>query len=268
MGPLRVRAHACAACMRMHLHACARLHGARMPPAASRTRLMLTPPLTPILNRQGQQAVGQPACEHPSLVQPLASHEDLPGGQQPQRQDLAAVERSQPGDLLGKVSGWLRRGQRHRVVSATAVLNWQLHGSAPVAHALAYAAAARTRPCTRAHLTALKHANVNKNPNPPSSRRNQLTGSLPPEFGATWKATTELDVARNSLSGPLPSEWAGMSKLERLDLGYNEIRGQLPAAWSKVLPQMKSIFLTKNKIHGSIPGARARACFCWRQVSC
>jgi hypothetical protein len=47
---------------------------------------------------------------------------------------------------------------------------------------------------------------------------NKLTGTLSPEFGTAWLAMEVLSLSTNTLMGPLPREWAGMSRLRTLHL--------------------------------------------------
>lgn len=45
---------------------------------------------------------------------------------------------------------------------------------------------------------------------PPCSKleRNQLTGTLPPEWGLAREGIMHLSMDRNQLEGPIPSSWA------------------------------------------------------------
>jgi hypothetical protein len=49
----------------------------------------------------------------------------------------------------------------------------------------------------------------------PSS--NQLDGTLSPDFGAGWPLE-EINLSANNFTGPLPKQWAKMSKLTTLVL--------------------------------------------------
>jgi hypothetical protein len=47
---------------------------------------------------------------------------------------------------------------------------------------------------------------------------NKLTGTLSPSFGAAWPAMEKMNLQTNAFTGPLPIEWAKMSKLRILIL--------------------------------------------------
>ena len=51
-----------------------------------------------------------------------------------------------------------------------------------------------------------------------SRSTNDLTGTLPPEFGPAWPGMAAMALNNNSLSGPLPKEWSQMTSLRRLFL--------------------------------------------------
>lgn len=66
---------------------------------------------------------------------------------------------------------------------------------------------------------------------------NQLTGSLPEEWGSSQSlpAVRELLLTSNQLSGSLPPAWGGPSRfadLASLQLGTNKLSGGLPATWA------------------------------------
>lgn len=54
-------------------------------------------------------------------------------------------------------------------------------------------------------------------PPPPPPSYNQLTSSLPPEWGALARLQ-DLELAGNQLTGGVPPEWQGMRGLQRLYL--------------------------------------------------
>lgn len=41
-----------------------------------------------------------------------------------------------------------------------------------------------------------------------------------------------LNLANNSLAGPLPASWSGMSKMMDLRMMQNKLGGPLPASWA------------------------------------
>jgi hypothetical protein len=84
---------------------------------------------------------------------------------------------------------------------------------------------------------------------------NDLTGTLPADYGFFWKATTNIDLARNQLEGALPSAWANLPKLERLDVSRNKLSGGLPDSWAALLGRAKGVVLMRNKLEGAIPGS-------------
>ena len=65
---------------------------------------------------------------------------------------------------------------------------------------------------------------------------NQLTGSLPPAWGAAAAgALRTLLLTSNQLSGSLPPSWAAAGRFPHLismQLGTNKISGGLPATWA------------------------------------
>jgi len=88
---------------------------------------------------------------------------------------------------------------------------------------------------------------------------NQLTGSLPEEWGSSQSlpAVRELLLTSNQLSGSLPPAWGGPSRfadLASLQLGTNKLSGGLPATWaaSDALASLAELDLSDNQLIGSL----------------
>lgn len=86
----------------------------------------------------------------------------------------------------------------------------------------------------------------------------QLSGSIPPEFFWGLSGMTWLDVSRNNIGGPIPSEIGIMSGLSVLSLDQNPIGGQLPSEFGKLM-LMETLHLSGiENLSGTIPSQIGR----------
>ena len=88
---------------------------------------------------------------------------------------------------------------------------------------------------------------------------NSLSGLLPPGWGRSSLASLQmLMLANNTLTGAMPDSWsspATFTHLQALDLSHNSLSGQLPAAWAApgAFPNLTSLLLSDNSLQGSLP---------------
>ena len=105
----------------------------------------------------------------------------------------------------------------------------------------------------RAELTALYHATGGANW---ADNTNWLSDAHIGEwYGVTTDAygrVTELDLAENGLSGPLPSGLGNLLKLERLDLNDNQLTGAIPVSLGN-LTNLTRLHLRNSQFTGAIP---------------
>jgi len=64
----------------------------------------------------------------------------------------------------------------------------------------------------------------------------------------------ELDLAGNSLDGPIPAELGGLKALAGLRLGSNSLSGSIPAELGS-LDSLTFLSLFSNSLTGSLPNA-------------
>ena len=82
-------------------------------------------------------------------------------------------------------------------------------------------------------------------------RRNELDGTLPPEFGRL-SALQRLGIQENPLKGPLPPEWGNLRNLTNLVLHDAQATGTLPPEWSG-MARLRELWLGRNRLTGEIP---------------
>ena len=79
----------------------------------------------------------------------------------------------------------------------------------------------------------------------------KLSGEIPSELGGLTKLV-ELILSRNGLSGEIPSELGGLTKLEYLHLNSNRLSGEIPSELGG-LANLTSLDLVGNELSGEIP---------------
>ena len=80
---------------------------------------------------------------------------------------------------------------------------------------------------------------------------NNLSGSIPAELGHLTNLII-LNFSRNSLSGSIPAELGELSNLSSLNLGSNQLSGSIPAELGN-LTLLRGFILSRNQLTGSIP---------------
>ncbi len=78
-----------------------------------------------------------------------------------------------------------------------------------------------------------------------------LSGPVPAELGGLTRLE-HLDLAINKLSGPIPVELGSLANLEYLHLGRNELTGPIPVELAG-LANLGSLLLGGNELSGTIP---------------
>ena len=83
---------------------------------------------------------------------------------------------------------------------------------------------------------------------------NDLVGELLPSLGllANRGELDELNLRRNSLSGPIPATLGRIRTLERLDLSENELTGKIPPSLGNIR-DLHTLNLHSNSLSGPIP---------------
>ena len=85
------------------------------------------------------------------------------------------------------------------------------------------------------------------------------SGTLPSELGNLGRLKSlSLEgsgplPSKRLVSGTLPSEWAGLTSLDRVYLGMNEISGTIPSAYGRNWQEVSWMELFGNKLSGTIP---------------
>ncbi|CUG89350.1 GP46-like surface antigen, putative [Bodo saltans] len=86
---------------------------------------------------------------------------------------------------------------------------------------------------------------------------NGFSGTLPPEYGASWGPTIRsFYAADNQLRGIIPASYAAWTSLQIFDATKNSLEGTLPlmiSAWT----QMTALTLGNNRFTGTIPASYA-----------
>ena len=79
----------------------------------------------------------------------------------------------------------------------------------------------------------------------------KLSGRIPSELGGLTKLV-ELILSRNGLSGEIPSKLGGLTKLKYLHLSSNRLSGEIPSELGS-LTNLRELYLHKNQLSGEIP---------------
>ena len=82
-------------------------------------------------------------------------------------------------------------------------------------------------------------------------RRNQLSGTIPPELGSLTNLT-DLWLDNNRLNGAILPELGNLSSLIRLSLYSNELSGEIPPELGS-LAGLERLFLNDNELSGKLP---------------
>uniref|UniRef100_A0A6N2N4S8 Leucine-rich repeat-containing N-terminal plant-type domain-containing protein n=1 Tax=Salix viminalis TaxID=40686 RepID=A0A6N2N4S8_SALVM len=85
----------------------------------------------------------------------------------------------------------------------------------------------------------------------PSSLGNNLSGPLPPRFGASSELRY-VYLSRNKLQGPIATEFYNSSNILALDLSHNNLTGRIPE-WIGRLSNLRFLLLSHNNLEGEIP---------------
>ncbi|KAK3019870.1 hypothetical protein RJ639_004178 [Escallonia herrerae] len=92
--------------------------------------------------------------------------------------------------------------------------------------------------------------------------RNNIGGSIPPEFGNSQLGNStqlhELDFSSNHLVGEIPKEFGNLNHLLKLDLSNNQLSGSIPQEL-RSLAELSYLDLSANKFIGSIPATLGKS---------
>ena len=92
-------------------------------------------------------------------------------------------------------------------------------------------------------LTELKWLSIARNPN--------LTGAIPPEMAGLTKLEV-LYLWENDLTGPVPTWLGDLIELQQLSLGHNRLSGPIPLELGR-LTKLDTLYLAGNDLTGGIP---------------
>ncbi|KAJ3244101.1 hypothetical protein HDU77_010068 [Chytriomyces hyalinus] len=81
---------------------------------------------------------------------------------------------------------------------------------------------------------------------------NKLVGGIPSSIASLAPSLRIINMADNTLTGPLPTEWGTLSLLTQLHLQDNQFTGTIPSQYGRLL-NMFDFELSNNKLSGSIP---------------
>ncbi|CAL5391538.1 unnamed protein product [Camellia sinensis] len=82
--------------------------------------------------------------------------------------------------------------------------------------------------------------------------RNKLSGTLPSSIGNLSNSLQELDISENQLIGTIPKEIGSLRNLTSLALAYNNLNGNIPSNLGEI-KSLQRLYLGGNNFHGSIP---------------
>lgn len=77
-----------------------------------------------------------------------------------------------------------------------------------------------------------------------------FSGELPSL--ANLRNLARLELYSNRFTGPLPSEWGNMDKLQLLDVEFNEITGTIPKEWAG-MTSLQELYVSNTDIQGTVP---------------
>ncbi|TPX66896.1 hypothetical protein CcCBS67573_g07684 [Chytriomyces confervae] len=81
---------------------------------------------------------------------------------------------------------------------------------------------------------------------------NKLVGGIPSSIASLAPSLRIINMADNTLTGPLPTEWGTLSLLTQLHLQDNQFTGTIPSQYGRLL-NMFDFELSNNKLSGPIP---------------
>jgi len=81
---------------------------------------------------------------------------------------------------------------------------------------------------------------------------NKIQGQLPGRAIQRLFQLTQLELSRNLLRGPIPTQLSSLTKLQDLSLARNQLTGSIPTGLS-TLTALKTLDLSSNHLEGTIP---------------
>ncbi|KAK7279951.1 hypothetical protein RJT34_25012 [Clitoria ternatea] len=96
---------------------------------------------------------------------------------------------------------------------------------------------------------------------------NQMSGSIPEDFGYHHPYLHDLILQGNLLEGSIPDSLCKMGKLFVLDLSRNRFSGKIPNCWGLGSQEFSIMNLASNKLSGTIPSSFENISVVWLNLS-
>jgi len=88
---------------------------------------------------------------------------------------------------------------------------------------------------------------------------NHIKGSFHVLWGNLTELTT-LALHNNKIGGPIPEAMTNLKKLEEFTMHNNRLNGALPESFGKIMPGLRTLILSRNRLTGPIPVEALASC--------
>ncbi|XP_061999344.1 receptor-like protein EIX2 [Rosa rugosa] len=85
-----------------------------------------------------------------------------------------------------------------------------------------------------------------------SLANNKFSGPIPLNIGHEMSELVFLDLSRNYFSGIIPRDWTGLQDLKVIDFSNNNLSGEIPSSMCSQLPSLKWLRLSNNNLSGNL----------------